>query len=78
MANLGAMKRRRGARPLTKPLGRVASHFNRDGTPKNSYRTQSEAQGAAQLAWTLSGADLDSYRCDYCFQWHIGKRFRND
>jgi hypothetical protein len=30
------------------------------------------------LAWTLSGVDLDSYRCDYCFQWHIGKRFRDD
>jgi hypothetical protein len=56
----------------------VASHFNRDGTPKNSYRTQAEAQSAAQLAWTLSGVELGSYRCDYCFQWHIGKRYRDD
>jgi hypothetical protein len=56
----------------------VASHFNRDGLPKNSYRTESEAKSAAQLAWTLSGVDLNSYRCDYCFQWHIGRRFRED
>jgi hypothetical protein len=72
------MKRRRSAKPVTKPLGRVASHFSRDGLPKNSYRTQAEAQSAAQLAWTLNGADLDSYRCDYCHQWHIGKRSRED
>ena len=32
----------------------------------------------AQLAWTLNGVDLNSYRCDYCHQWHIGKRFRDD
>jgi hypothetical protein len=72
------MKRRRRPTPATRPLGRVASHFNRDGTPKNSYRTQAEAQSAAQLAWTLSGVELGSYRCDYCFQWHIGKRYRDD
>jgi hypothetical protein len=72
------MKRRRAAKPVTKPLGRVASHFNRNGLAKNSYRTQSEARSAAQLAWTLSRVDLDSYRCDHCFQWHIGKRFRDD
>jgi hypothetical protein len=56
----------------------VASHFSRDGTPKNSYRTESEAKSAAQLAWTLNGVDLNAYRCDYCFAWHIGKRFRDD
>jgi hypothetical protein len=72
------MKRRRRAKPATRPLGRVASHFSRDGLPKNSYRTQSEAQSAAQLAWTLSRVELDTYRCDYCFQWHMGKRFRDD
>jgi hypothetical protein len=56
----------------------VASHFTREGTPKNSYRTQAETQSAAQMAWTLHGVDLNSYRCDYCFQWHIGKNFRDD
>jgi hypothetical protein len=71
------MKRRRRT-PPTKPVGRVASHFNREGLPKNAYRTQSEAQSAAQLAWTLNGVDLDTYRCDYCFQWHMGKRWRDD
>ena len=59
-------------------MGRVASHFTREGTPKNVYRTLAEAQSAAQLAWTLSGVDLNSYRCDYCHQWHIGKNFRDD
>ena len=72
------MKRRRRPLPTTRPLGRVASHFARDGSPKNSYRTQAEAASAAQLAWTLSGVDLNTYRCDYCFQWHIGKRFRDE
>ena len=72
------MKRRRRPEPSTRPLGKVSSHFNRDGTPKNSYRTQAEAASAAQLAWTLNGVELNSYRCDYCFQWHIGKRYRDD
>jgi len=26
----------------------------------------------------LNGADLNAYRCDYCHQWHVGKRFRDD
>ena len=72
------MKRRRRPPAPTRPLGRVASHFTREGTPKNSYRTQGEAQSAAQLAWTLNGAELNAYRCDYCFQWHIGKNWRDD
>jgi hypothetical protein len=71
------MKRRRRTH-ASKPVGRVASHFTREGLPKNPYRTQSEAQSAAQLAWTLNGVDLDTYRCDYCFQWHMGKRWRDD
>jgi hypothetical protein len=73
-----AMKSRRRRQPPTRTLGRVASHFTREGTPKNSYRTEREAQSAAQLAWTLNGADLNAYRCDYCHQWHMGKRFRDD
>jgi hypothetical protein len=56
----------------------VASHFTREGTPKSAYRTEREAQSATQLAWTLDGTELNSYRCDYCHQWHIGKRFRDD
>lgn len=72
------MKRRRRPLPPAKPLGRVTSHFTSEGAPKSSYRTEREARGAAQLAWTLNGAELDSYRCDYCHQWHIGRRFRGD
>jgi hypothetical protein len=72
------MRRRRRPASLTRPIGRVASHFTREGTPKTPYRTQNEAASAAQLSWTLSGVDLNTYRCDYCHQWHIGKRFRED
>jgi hypothetical protein len=72
------MKKRRRVTPTTRPIGRVASHFTREGTPKTSYRTELEAKSAAQLAWTLNGAELNAYRCDYCHQWHIGKRFRDD
>lgn len=72
------MKRRRRATSTTRPVGRVAAHFTREGTPKVAYRTEAEAASAAQLAWTLSGVDLNAYRCDYCFQWHMGKRFRED
>ena len=76
---LMAMKsRRRRARVTAQPTGRVSSHFTREGTPKNSYRTEQEAKGAAQLAWTLNGAELNAYRCDFCHQWHIGKPFRED
>jgi hypothetical protein len=63
----------RGPAPM--PL---ASHFRRDGTAKMAYRTKQEAASAAQLAWTLDQVDLDSYRCDHCHQWHIGRRFRED
>jgi hypothetical protein len=72
------MPRRRPHRASTHSSGPVSSHFKRDGTPKNSYRTQQEARSSAQLAWTLNGVELDTYRCDYCHQWHMGKRFRED
>ncbi len=70
------MARRR--RPPTRPLGRVASHFTREGTPKTPYRTEREAQSAAQLAWTLERVELNAYRCNLCHQWHIGRRFRSE
>ncbi len=72
------MKRRRRPAPPARPLGGLASHFTREGTAKNTYRTETEAREAAQLVWTLNGADLNAYRCDHCHQWHIGKRFRDD
>jgi hypothetical protein len=72
------MKRRR--RPLSPARTSIpiSSHFTREGTPKNAYRTEQEAKSAAQLAWTLDRAELNAYRCDVCHQWHIGKRFRDD
>ena len=71
------MKRRRRVAPHHH-TARISSHFTREGTPKNAYRTRTEALSAAQLAWTLHGVDLNAYRCDHCFQWHIGRDFRND
>jgi len=69
----------RRRRPVTtRPLGSIAGHFKKDGSPKNAYRTEAEAKSAAQLAWTLNGVDLSTYRCDHCHQWHMGKRFRED
>jgi hypothetical protein len=67
--------RRTGDRAVRGPL---AGHFKRDGSPKNAYRTEAEARSAAQLAWTLSRADLSTYRCDHCHQWHIGASGRSD
>jgi hypothetical protein len=70
------MKRRRTRLPLTRPLGRIASHFTTEGTPKKAYRTEREARSAAQLAWTLEKLELNSYRCDHCHDWHIGRSSR--
>ncbi len=72
------MKRRK-SRPVTpRPLAGMSSHFKKDGSPKVAYRTQREAQESAQATWTLHGLDLQTYRCDYCHQWHMGKTFREE
>jgi hypothetical protein len=70
--------RRRRPRIASRAQGRVSSHFTREGAPKTSYRTEQEAKSAAQLAWTLNGAELNAYRCDFCHQWHIGNSSRED
>jgi hypothetical protein len=72
------MKQRRPRRLERRPPSRSSAHFKRDGTPKKAYRTQQEARSAAQLAWTLDGVDLNTYRCDHCNQWHMGKSFREE
>jgi hypothetical protein len=69
---------RRQKKIATRPLVGMAGHFKKDGTPKNQYRTQAEAKSAAQLAWTLNGVDLSTYRCNHCHQWHMGKDSRED
>jgi len=73
------MKSRRRKRPAAfSPGPRASQHSNRDGTPKTSYRTESEAKSAAQLSWTINRVDLNSYRCEICHQWHNGKDYRVD
>jgi hypothetical protein len=64
--------------PREQPTPRFPPHFTREGRPKKSYRTQSEAASAAQLAWTLEKVDLGTYRCDQCHQWHIGRPIRDE
>jgi len=54
----------------------MSSHFKKDGSPKVAYRSEREAKESAQVSWTINGADLQTYRCDYCHQWHMGKQFR--
>jgi len=61
-----------------RPLANVSGHFTREGTPKKAYRTQAEAKQVAQVAWTLNGVDLQTYRCDHCHQWHMGGQSRRD
>lgn len=56
----------------------MSSHFKADGTAKKAYRTRAEAASAAQLAWTLEKVDLNTYRCDHCHLWHIGRSSRED
>ena len=67
--------RRRRPRLETRPLGSVTMHFKHDGRPKQSYRTQGEAMQAAQATWAINGVELQTYRCDFCHQWHMGKPF---
>jgi hypothetical protein len=70
--------RRRALRTPTHSTGRISSHVTREGSPKKSYRTEREAKSAAQLAWTLNGAELGVYRCEFCHQWHMGNSRRAD
>ena len=67
------MKARRRRIVASRPLGRVASHFTKEGTPKKGYRTEAEAKQAAQVSWVINGAELQTYRCDFCHMWHMGK-----
>jgi hypothetical protein len=69
----------RRRRPIERrPPSRISAHFKGDGTPKKSYRTRAEAASAAHLAWTLERAELNTYRCDHCHQWHIGRSSRDE
>lgn len=72
------MTRRRRRPRSPEPPALAASHVTRAGAAKKPYRSEGEARSAAQLAWTLDGAQLNAYRCNVCHQWHIGGAFRND
>ncbi len=68
----------RARRESSAPRRVGAVHVTREGRPKTAYRTRAEAASAANLAWTLNGVELNTYRCEVCHQWHIGKRFRDE
>jgi hypothetical protein len=52
----------------------LGAHWRADGAPKKAYRSQGEAQAAADDRRLESGADLDVYCCDFCQAWHMGNR----
>lgn len=72
----GSVAKRRVRRPAPPPLP-ASGHFRRDGVPKTRYPTEREAKDAAHLRWVLDKVELDTYRCELCDGWHMGKRFRD-
>ena len=44
-----------------------------DGKPKESYRTQKEAQRRAAILRKEMGADLGVYACEHGHGWHLTK-----
>ncbi len=53
----------------------LGSHWRADGTPKDSYRSQTEALVVADERRRISGADLNVYLCGFCDAWHMGNKF---
>ena len=50
----------------------LGSHWRTDGAAKTAYRTQGDAQAAADVRRQDSGVELNVYRCDVCSAWHMG------
>ena len=52
----------------------LGSHWRADGAPKTGYRSQAEAQAAADNRRHVSGSDVDVYCCEFCQAWYMGNR----
>ena len=66
---MGLAARRRGVRAQS-----LGSHWRADGAPKTGYRSQAEAQAAADNRRHVSGSDVDVYCCEFCQAWYMGNR----
>jgi hypothetical protein len=68
-------KNARGDRRRGADEGRIpglGSHWRTDGAAKTAYRTQGDAQAAADVRRQDSGVELNVYHCDVCSAWHMG------
>jgi hypothetical protein len=50
----------------------LGSHWRADGAPKTGFRSQVDAQRAANVRQIESGTILNAYSCDFCSLWHLG------
>jgi hypothetical protein len=67
------MASRRRVRRQASRRARVG-HFRADGTPKNRFSTQADAERAALQARLEHGTTVGSYACAMCGGWHLGTR----
>jgi len=74
MARRSSRRRTSRRDPASFRVPGLGAHWRADGAPKTGYRSQGEAQAAADDRRHESGADLDVYRCDFCQSWHMGNR----
>lgn len=69
------MASRRRLRRLAESPRRVrVGHFRADGSPKQRYATQADAERAALQARLEHGITVGSYSCELCGGWHLGSR----
>jgi hypothetical protein len=67
LPNRKGRSRRDDPRPFS-----LGSHYRADGAPKAAFRSQQEAQRAANVRQLESGVTLHVYECDFCSRWHLG------
>jgi hypothetical protein len=74
----GFVARRRPPRSTDthRRLGVDGSHWRADGRPKVRYPSQAAALSAADERRDEAGGELNTYRCDFCGGWHMGRRDR--
>jgi hypothetical protein len=57
--------------PKQHPLGNHITFLRRcDG--KRVYRSEQEAEHGRFLIYGVNALDYNSYRCEFCRQWHVG------
>lgn len=66
-------KRRRPKRMASTPLNLGGTHWRTDGAPKAGFMSEAEARLEANRLWIEERIDLNTYQCDFCGAWHMGK-----